>query len=43
MLSRPRGEFTLVTPYVALNFDDIPKKLNKPFGVFTHVSESILA
>ncbi|KAH0669628.1 hypothetical protein KY289_024121 [Solanum tuberosum] len=39
----PGASFSFVTPYVAMNFDVIPKQLSEPFNVSTPVGESILA
>uniref|UniRef100_M0ZUZ3 Retrotransposon gag protein n=1 Tax=Solanum tuberosum TaxID=4113 RepID=M0ZUZ3_SOLTU len=39
----PGASLSFVTPYVAMNFDVIPKKLSEPFSVSTPVGESIIA
>ncbi|KAG5599152.1 hypothetical protein H5410_030522 [Solanum commersonii] len=39
----PEASLSFVTPYVAMNFDIIPKQLSEPFNVSTAVGESILA
>ncbi|KAH0739576.1 hypothetical protein KY290_038281 [Solanum tuberosum] len=39
----PGASLSFVTPYVAVNFEILPKKLSGPFSVSTPVGESILA
>ncbi|KAG5571007.1 hypothetical protein H5410_060773 [Solanum commersonii] len=37
------ASLSFVTPYVAMNFNILPEQLLKPFSVYTHVGECILA